>query len=264
MKKKPMVHKRMIAYLVDILVVSVIASLISMFLPKNELYKENVKELSDVVIKYQNKEISEEEYLTLYDELNYHLSKNSVDTTIVIVIVTVLYFVLVNYYNDGQTIGKKLMKLKIVSNKESKLTINNYIIRCLICNTALSNVVSVILIMTLSKDNYLVYSNKISTAFSILYIICFVLILYRNDGRGLHDMLASSKVINAYDKEKEDDVKEAEVVLEKVDNNKEIELKENNKDKKEKVSKKDTKSKKNNKSNKEKNKTKKSSKGSEK
>ena len=62
MKKKPLVHKRMIAYLVDILVVSVIASLISMFLPKNELYKENVKELSDVVIKYQNKEISEEEY----------------------------------------------------------------------------------------------------------------------------------------------------------------------------------------------------------
>ena len=58
---------------------------------------------------YQNKEITEEEYLVLYDEISYELSRTNVTQTIVIVAVTILYFVVFNYYNSGQTLGKKLM-----------------------------------------------------------------------------------------------------------------------------------------------------------
>jgi len=211
MIKKPYIYKRITAYFIDILLVAMISSAITMFFPSNDKYEASYSELMEIIEKRKNDEITEKEYVALYDEVNYDLSKNSVDTTIVIIAITLLYFVVYNYYSKGETIGKKLMKIKIVSNNDNKLTINNYLLRCLVANTALSNIVSVILILTLSKKNYILYSNKLSTAFSIIYVLCFVFILYRNDGRGLHDLLAGSIVIN----KKDEEVKEAEIVSEK-------------------------------------------------
>lgn len=226
MNKKPYIVKRIAAYVLDILVVSVVAFLLTVFFPSNKEYEENYDYLLTVAKQYQNKEITEEEYLVLYDEISYELSRTNVTQTIVIVAVTILYFVVFNYYNSGQTLGKKLMNIKIVSIDNDKLTINNYLIRTLVGNTALSNIVTIILILSLSKENYMVYDDKVSTVFSVIYVFCFVLILYRNDGRGLHDLLASTKVVNV-EKEVTKVIKEAEVVKEQNELMNEVTITEN-------------------------------------
>ena len=148
------------------------------------------------------------------------MTKINVNQTIIIVIVSSLYFVLFNYYNKGQTIGKKLMKLRIVSTDESKVSINGYVIRVLVGGTVLSNLVTSILILTLSKENYLIYESKLSLVFSAIYLLCFVFALYRNDGRGLHDLLAGTIVIN--DKKEKDKIEEAVVINEQVNKEEEV------------------------------------------
>ena len=111
------------------------------------------------------------------------------------------------------------MKLRIVSNNDDKVSINSYIIRTLIVNTTLSNLLTVILILTLSKEKYLIYESKFSAVFGVIYILCFVFALYRNDGKGLHDLLANTLVVN---EKKEQEIKDAIVINEKINEDEEV------------------------------------------
>ena len=226
MSKKPYIHKRLIAYFLDILIISIIASVLALPFTK-DVNNGSYNELLNVVKKYQAQEISEEEYLILYDELNYDLTKSNVSQTIVISVVSLLYFVVVNYYYNGQTIGKKLMKLKLTSIDEKKLPIYKYLIRTLVGSTTLSNITTVVLVLALNKQNYLLYESKFTTVFGLIYVLCFVFALYRNDGRGLHDLIAGTKVVNVI--EEKEEIKEAVVIEEK---NNVKEEKENKNDKK--------------------------------
>ena len=47
-----------------------------------------------------------------------------------------------------------------------------------------------------------------------LYVISIIMILFRQDGRGLHDIIASTEVI--YDIELNNEVKEATIVSKKI------------------------------------------------
>ena len=61
MSKKPYIHKRIIAYIVDILIISMIATLISIPFSNNEKYEEVSKKLYNITNKYKNEEIKEEQ-----------------------------------------------------------------------------------------------------------------------------------------------------------------------------------------------------------
>lgn len=205
MNKKPYIHKRITAYIIDIFIISIVSSILSLPFGKTEEYNQKINELYD---KTQNIVLTDNEYKEMLNDLNYDLTKINISQTIVISIVSLVYFVGFNYYKKGQTLGKRLMKLRIVSNDEMDISINNYLIRTLVGGITLSNITTVILILTMSKESYLIYESKFSTVFSIIYIACFSFAMIRNDGRGLHDLLAGTIVINDNNKiEKNEEVK---------------------------------------------------------
>ena len=47
------------------------------------------------------------------------------------------------------------MKLRVVSANDKEIGINHYLLRCLLINSALSNIITIILLMFLSKDKYI-------------------------------------------------------------------------------------------------------------
>ena len=247
MKKndKPLLYKRIIAYLVDMLVISVIASLITMAFPKNDAYQVKLKEASEITKQYQNKEIEEEEFRKRYNDVSYEMSKSTIDQSIIVVIVTISYFTLLYKFNNGQTLGKRLMKLRVVSANDKEIGINHYLLRCLLINSALSNIITIILLMFLSKDKYVLINDKLSLLFSIFYVACVGLIMYRDDGRGIHDFITNTKVIDTRKEEKVENkqeikekinskktVKEAEIVKEKEEDNHERTIRTRNSKKK--------------------------------
>lgn len=224
--EKPSFGKRVIAYLIDIILVMLLTSVISLLLVDNEAYQEKSKELMDLTSVYTSGEMTREEYTEKFDELNYYLVKEGVGTTIVNVGVALVYYVILCYYCHGITLGKFLMKLQIVGTKEKKLNIGNYLIRGLFVNLLLSNLVSIIFALGVDKANFIKYYSKTSNVFTIFLLASALFIMYRNDGRGLHDLLAGTKVISTKEKkinvevqevkeEKEDEVVEAKVIEEK-------------------------------------------------
>lgn len=186
---------RLLAYIIDIFIVSLVAGLISGILPNNGNYEKLREESISLQEKYMNQEISEEEFVRQNALVMYDLDYASVMLYIVEITVVILYFIVFQFYNNGQTLGKKLMKLQTVSIDDRKLTVNDYIYRAMILNSVLVNILVVVLVMFMSRDFYFWVNFPLQLIQIVLLLVTVFMIMFRKDGRGIHDMVAHSKVI---------------------------------------------------------------------
>jgi len=196
--------KRISAYLIDILFIVFVISLISQIRfinPSYDEYVESYSNYNELLEQYQKKEIDEEEFNKLYNENYYLVSKNGISYNIVIIVVIILYFGVFQKFNNGQTLGKKFMRIRVVDNlTNDNLGIFKYLIRILpiyfiYVGGILPLIINTILLFVLNSHNYVQISTIISYIFLGISISTFVMLAVRKDGRGLHDLLTNSKVI---------------------------------------------------------------------
>lgn len=141
----------------------------------------------------------EKDYQKKYEDLAYKIAKNSSISSVIYIIVTILYFGIFNLVTDGQTLGKKIFKLKIVSSDDGKPNIVSYLIRSVLLYNTIYYLVSLIGIYTLNKENYYLVTNIVYQIQYYIQIIIICMVMLRTDGRGLHDILAKTKVISIND-----------------------------------------------------------------
>ena len=208
-REKPYIYKRVVAYIIDLLVVTLISGILTVVFFNNEEYEKDSKRLVELTNKVTSREITTDDFNKQYDEINYDLTMHSKDVTVMTIAVTIVYYVVMSYFCHGITLGKYFMKLRIVSASGKEINIFNYFLRSLIINSILSNVVTLILVSTLSKQDFINISSKVSNVFTIIIIVSFILMMYRNDGRGLHDLLGNTKIVNLKDS---DQVKDANII----------------------------------------------------
>jgi len=172
----------------------------------NKLLKLDNKYLKLLKEKYEDKKLTEEEYNEVIESLNlkykdvdtnysYKLLKYSLIPTIVNLMCVMLYFIVIQFYFGGQTLGKKILKLKVISNNDKKLNIVNFLIRSLLVNELFINVLNVIFLLVLSKGNYLVYNKIIYVITYILEMAILFTIVFDKNNRGLHDYISNTKVV---------------------------------------------------------------------
>ena len=189
-------NKRFFAYIIDIFIVLVIANLITMFIPISEKTQDYYKELQTTQKKMYDKEIDVKEYTDIVLEDNYNISKGTVLISLTSIIIYILYFVVYQVYNNGQTVGKKLMKIKVKSITDESLSINTMLFRALIIYGIAANIINLILILLLKKELYLSISNTISIIQSLIVIISVFMILFSKQKRGIHDIITKTEVVN--------------------------------------------------------------------
>lgn len=223
-KEKPYFLRRIIAYLIDIILVTLLSTAISMVFINNTISKNYTKELVELSKKCSNNELSSEECEAQSNDLNYRFAVETVDTTIVNCSVAIVYYVILCFYCHGITLGKYLMRLRIVSANDKELNIFNYLIRALFVNLILSNMVSIICVYTMNKETFNSIYPKLSNLLSIFLLVTMLFMMYREDGRGLHDLMSNTKIISTKEpkiKEEKEETKE-EVVEAKVIEEKKI------------------------------------------
>lgn len=201
---KRIFSKRVSAYLIDILFVFLVISLISEIKFINPYYDKYIsayENYSNILEDYTNGDINEEEFTNLYNVSYYEVSKYSVSYNIVIIFCIIMYYGVFQKYNNGQTIGKKLMKIKVVDNNtEENISLVNSLIRLIpmyyiYIGGLLPLIINSILVFIGGKNSFMTVSLIVSYIFLIVSIVSFVFILVRKDKRGLHDILSNSKVI---------------------------------------------------------------------
>ena len=150
--KKALFVQRLIAFLIDSAIVVFAASLIA----TPFINSDKINELNDMSIKlmekYKDNSISNNEYLAEYMNITYDTAKNEGVVSLISVVLGLVFFVVVPLYKNGQTIGKKLLRIKTISDT-GELTSNQLIFRAFIANSILINLLSVIFMMFLSKNN---------------------------------------------------------------------------------------------------------------
>ena len=181
------------AYIIDTIMLSIIVSLICFNIQSND--SEIEKRLTDLKKQYTTSEITTKEFYSGYNDILYDNQKNNMISTGVSLILTIGYFIVFQFMNKGQTLGKKLLHLRVVDKDTEKTpTIIKFLIRSLIVLGILSSTISLLVISLFSKKTYIPCYYIVSIIEIVFTVISIALIIFK-DGRGLHDKMANTKVI---------------------------------------------------------------------
>lgn len=196
--------KRLSAYLIDLILVTIVITLatnIRFINPTYDKYIESYKEYSDISQEYLQKEIDEEEFINKSNEAYYNVIKYGVSYNLIGSVIILLYFGVFQKYNNGQTIGKKLLKIKVVDDDNKNPKLITLLLRYGILylpelGSVIIAISNSILIFILSQKYFFIASNIISTIIIVFSIVSFSLVILKSNHKGLHDMIWKTKVVN--------------------------------------------------------------------
>ena len=192
--EKPYFFQRLAAYIIDILVVSLIASLLSSPFIKTKEIETLQSKYFDTMEKYVNQDINTNEYTAEIINIQFQLTQLNGLVTIITILVSLLYFVVYQLYNQGQTMGKKILKIKVVST-DGELSMNQLIFRSFIANNILLDIISIIFVIFSTKSIYFYCVGLFSILQYVLIIISIIMIFTTKEGLALHDKFVHTKVV---------------------------------------------------------------------
>ena len=190
-----MFKKRLLAYIIDILIVGLIASVIGSIIPTNQNITNLSNELININNNFMKEEINVTTYINQYSGVTYNLDKELFLSNLIGVIIYIIYFIVIPMYNNGQSIGKKLQKIKIVKKDETEVGANELIIRYMFMTGIGVSILSMCLVFILKDLNYVIGISILGFLQFLVAISSIIMVLYRNDKKSLPDLIAGTKVI---------------------------------------------------------------------
>ncbi len=188
--------KRIFAYLLDIFFVSLISSLIVMipiFNYNAPAIQEKTNEMYDSLLNTGSSDPDED---ILIEKL-YDLEKESSSLTVVTAFVTFIYFGVIGFINNGQTLGKMITKLRVVPVKDNKLNPGLYIIRTLLITSIIPQIINIASLSLMNANTWYNLTGIVSQVQEFFFLIILGFMIFRDDERGLHDIICQTKVIEA-------------------------------------------------------------------
>ncbi len=186
--------KRFLAYLIDIILVGTIMGIISaIFTTKNATVLSNqFLELNEQVI---NTKLDFGIYYSRVADITLSLDRENFMINIINCVIIILYFVVLPLYKNGQTLGKKIFKIKIVREDKEDLTANELIIRNIVVNGLLNTFLAFCLVFLLSGFEYFTITSILGFIQFVLVVVSACMIIFRKDKKGLHDIITKTKVV---------------------------------------------------------------------
>lgn len=190
-----MFKKRLFAYIIDFFVLFFILSLVGMFISNSQNSINLTDQLSSINSGFINGEIDAKTFINQYSVINYGLEKEMFISSLISIVINILYFVIYPLYNNGQSFGKKYIGIKIISNDDNDVSSNQLVIRYLFMNGIGSSIISLCLIFVLKDLGYMYAVSILSILQFLVAFSSIFMVLYRNDKRSLPDLIAGTKVI---------------------------------------------------------------------
>ena len=186
--------KRLFAYLIDFVLLTTIVTIINCVLPTTTKQVEINKELDSLQQDLLDGEIDNKQYFDGYKKLLPELDKSNMAINVCNLVFILGYFIIIPVVNNGQTLGKKILKIKI-EKIDGNLTIRDMVIRNFITTSLLQLMISSTLVYIVNNDIYYNLSIFVSLLQILLVIITSFMIIYRKDEKGVQDLITGTQVI---------------------------------------------------------------------
>ena len=186
--------KRAGAFMLDAFIFSLIFAIFMMLIPESTNVVNLNNELSALSESVLNKEISISVYFNQYAGIIHSLDKELFLSNLFNFMLMIGYFVILPFYYNGQTLGKKILKIKVVKD-DGELTMNDLLIRNIIINGLLFSLIGFAIIFITSDIAYFTMISILGIIEFLLVIISVFMVLYRHDKKGLHDLWCKTSVI---------------------------------------------------------------------
>lgn len=187
--------KRLLAFIIDLIIVFSLSSLLTSFIPVSQKVSGYYEKLEDLVNNVTEKQVKLNNYIDEVNSITYEINRESVLEGILDIVIYLLYFIVLPMYNNGQTFGKKLLRIRVTSNSAKQIDSNSLLLRALLLYNIWAKILLIILIVFINKQMYIKISNYSEYVQLILMATIVLTILLRKDRRGLHDLVAKTKVI---------------------------------------------------------------------
>lgn len=193
--EKALFVQRFFAFLLDVFLVSILASFISYpFLDMDSIQKLNESSV-EVLENYAKGKIDEKEYFNESSTISYELARKQGINTLVIIFLNILYFVLYQIKNNGQTLGKQILKIRVVDTSNRDISMNQMIFRSLIINSILLDMISFGVLIFAKQSNYFYVASFLAFIQVCILLVSTLMIMFGKNRRGLHDIVAHTDVV---------------------------------------------------------------------
>jgi len=186
--------KRAGAFILDAFIFSLIFGIFTMIIPESNNVANLNGQLSLLSENFLNNEVSTSVYLNQYAGIIHSLDKELFLTNLFNLVLMIGYFAILPFYYNGQTLGKKILKIKVVKDS-GELTMNDLIIRNVVINGFLFSLIGFAVIFITSDVAYFTIISILGIIEFLLVIISVFMILYRHDKKGLHDLWCKTSVV---------------------------------------------------------------------
>jgi len=192
---KASLKKRITAYLIDIIIMLIILGFISVLYKPDDITLNN--NLNLLTMQYASGDITFTNYMTKSSEIYKQIDLNNLIINIINAVYIIGYFVILPYFNNGQTIGKKMMSINVRAISNGKLTIQKLFVRNLIINGLFYLLAVIICSWAVPAQYYFITVTALGIIQIGLILASMFMVVYRKDKKGLHDLIARTWVASA-------------------------------------------------------------------
>lgn len=204
------VYRRISAFLIDIFLVTFISTIFSS-IPYVNPFIDNYKSAYD---EYREVYQSESEsvlanptlknigaYSNKMSKQIYKMDYSLLFNNIYYLVFSFLYFVLFAYFTNGQTLGKKMFKLRVVKNDGEKAKLSNLMLRTLFSGSSIFMGVNIfifiqLLLLMIPQNQVYFYAILFSSMISYIVEIVGLVLLFSKEHRSIDDIIGSTKVVD--------------------------------------------------------------------
>lgn len=191
-----MIKKRIFAYGIDVIIVTIVSAFIFSFVTvatSSEEYINSYENYMTVTNNYLNDEATEDEVINA----EYEMMLSSKNLNIIKIATTLTYFSILPFLMNGQTLGKKLTKIKVVSNNEKPLHPGLMFLRGIIVSLVFIDLINILTLMLSTRNVWYNLTYFTSALTYTMYLVLVEIAIIRKDKRSLHDLISNTKVIEA-------------------------------------------------------------------
>ena len=187
---------RIKAYLIDLVFILLIFVICNNIIPRSDKlqrYKSDERELHE---SYIEQKIGLKEYTKQYEELYYNISSESKINDIVYILSLLIYFVIIPYYFNGQTLGLFLTRLRVERFTIGKLQMWQLLVRNVIIVGLGYSICRVTLVYFLNAKTYYKVLMGVSILQVLLLLLSWIMVIRKREKRGLHEIFSNTEVVS--------------------------------------------------------------------